>query len=81
MRRRFELDHLVPLSLGGANRASNLWPEPRDVRPWGAEAKDRLEDRLHVLVCRGRISLPDAQRAIRTDWIAAYRRFVRHRRH
>jgi hypothetical protein len=38
--------------------------------------KDRLEDRLHELVCAGRLSLPEAQKAIATDWIVAYRRYV-----
>jgi hypothetical protein len=26
---QFEIDHLVPLCLGGADSDSNLWPEPR----------------------------------------------------
>ena len=25
----FEIDHLVPLGIGGADSDSNLWPEPR----------------------------------------------------
>ena len=41
-----------------------------------ARVKDKLENRLHELVCAGRLSLPEAQKAIATDWITAYRRFV-----
>ena len=26
----YEIDHLIPLELGGSNRVSNLWPEPYD---------------------------------------------------
>jgi hypothetical protein len=70
----YEYDHLVPLELGGAaNDPRNLWPEP------GASPnpKDALEDRLRALVCSGRLGLAGAQREIATDWIAAYRRWVR----
>jgi hypothetical protein len=34
--------------------------------------KDRLENRLMREVCHGGLSLEDAQRAISTDWTAAY---------
>jgi hypothetical protein len=45
----YEIDHLIPLCLGGADDPSNLWAQPRrSIEPtWNAEAKDRLE-RLHV---------------------------------
>ena len=77
--RSYEEDHLIPLELGGSPTSPrNLWPEPRHVAGgWGAHAKDRLEDRLHWLVCHRRIALAGAQRAIASDWIRAYRRFVR----
>lgn len=76
--RDFEEDHLIPLVIGGAPMdPRNLWPEPRHpVDGWGAGRKDELERQLHVMICAGQISLGDAQRAIATDWIAAYRRFV-----
>jgi hypothetical protein len=40
-----EIDHLIPLGLGGADDDRNLSPEPRrSVEPvWNAERKDRLE--------------------------------------
>jgi hypothetical protein len=62
----------VSLELGGANDIANLWPQPYGG-PWGAEAKDRLENRLHRLVCSGELDLAAAQHEIATDWIAAYR--------
>jgi hypothetical protein len=40
-----EIDHLIPLCLGGADSDANLWPEPRrSLEPeWSAEKKDDLE--------------------------------------
>lgn len=74
--RDYEVDHLIPLSLGGSNDPANLWPQSRRSRPWNAGAKDALEGKLHELVCWGGFDLRAAQEAIRADWIAAYRRFV-----
>lgn len=72
----YEEDHFIPLELGGhPTDPRNLWPEQ-----WagvdGAHAKDRLENRLHLLVCQHALSLAEAQRAIATDWKAAYRKYV-----
>ena len=41
----YEIDHLIPLELGGANSVSNLWPEPYGS-PYGATQK---EDRKSVV--------------------------------
>ena len=70
-----ELDHLVPLELGGASTVVNLWPQPWDGAV-GATVKDELENRLNELVCSGRLALQTAQAAIARDWIAAYRAYV-----
>jgi hypothetical protein len=74
----YEEDHLIPLDLGCApDDARNLWPEPRvSADGWGADRKDELEAVLARLVCSGRLPLADAQRAIATNWIAAYGRCV-----
>jgi hypothetical protein len=76
--RDYEEDHLISLELGGSpDSPRNLWPEPHHViGSWGSYAKDRLENRLHRLVCRGRLSLAQAQYDISHDWIAAYRKYV-----
>lgn len=76
--RDYEEDHLVSLELGGsATDPHNLWPEPHHViGGWGSYAKDRLENKLHTLVCRGRLPLAQAQRDIAGDWIAAYKRYI-----
>jgi hypothetical protein len=70
----YELDHLISLELGGDNAAANLWPEPL-ASAGGAHVKDGLENRLHSLVCAGRISLGEAQRAIAGDWWAAEQKY------
>ena len=70
-----ELDHLVPLELGGASTVANLWPQPWDG-PVGATVKDALENRLNEQVCSGRLPLLTGQEAIARDWIAAYRAYV-----
>ena len=74
----FEEDHLVPLDLGGApDDPRNLWPEPRDTADgWNADRKDELEAMLARLVCERRVPLAEAQAAIASNWIAAYRRYV-----
>jgi hypothetical protein len=66
-----EVDHLIPLELGGSNALKNLWPQPYSPEP-GAREKDVLEDFLHRAVCGGAILLGDAQRQIATDWYKAY---------
>lgn len=75
-KRGCEVDHLISLELGGANDVENLWPESFG-KPWGAEVKDALENRLHKLVCAGELTLDEAQQAISTDWIAAYQEYMK----
>ncbi len=70
----YELDHLIPLELGGCPECeTNLWPQPRNVFP-GASEKDEVEDYLHHQVCSGALPLAEAQREIATDWYVVYKR-------
>jgi len=68
-----EIDHIVPLELGGSNAIANLFPERVNARP-GYHVKDRLEDRLHQLVCAGTMSLATARAGIARNWPALYRK-------
>jgi hypothetical protein len=66
----YELDHIIPLAVGGHPRKlSNL-----QLQPWygqnSALEKDGLERRLQHMVCKGRISLIDAQHCIAENWQA-----------
>lgn len=74
----YEIDHIVPLELGGSNDISNLFPQPAEPRP-GFHEKDTLENTLHDLVCAGKLDLATAQRDIASDWYAAYLTYVLHR--
>jgi hypothetical protein len=71
----YEIDYLIAPGLGGTEDIRNLWPEPSTASGWNAHVKDALEERLHQLVCDGRLDLPTAQRAIATDWISAYKKY------
>lgn len=68
-----EVDHLIPLTAGGSNDITNLWPQSY-AGQWGAHAKDKLENKLRPLVCSGKLDLAEAQHAIASDWKAFYRR-------
>ncbi len=73
---KYELDHVIPLAVGGHPRnIKNLMLQPWDGED-GAKKKDRLERRLQQLVCSKLLGLRDAQASIWTDWQAAYRRYV-----
>jgi hypothetical protein len=73
----YEIDHLIPLCLGGADDPSNLWAQPRrSIEPtWNAEAKDRLERFMCDMVCNRQLDLATAQKAFAEDWIAAYHKY------
>ena len=63
-----ELDHLIPLELGGApSDVRNLWPEPGKV----PNSKDGVENALRQRVCSGKMTLAAAQKAIVANWTTA----------
>ena len=66
-----EIDHIIPLELGGSNDIANLYPEMLGANP-GYKVKDQLENRAHDLVCAGKMTLRDAQVGIATSWQALY---------
>jgi hypothetical protein len=67
-----EVDHRVPLELGGLDDIHNLWPQPSVPAP-GYHEKDKLENWLKRRVCVDKkISLADAQKALMGDWYDAY---------
>ena len=67
-----EIDHIVSLELGGSNDIANLFPEKASPQP-GYRVKDKLENRLHALVCSGTMTLRVVQHAIATDWQGLYK--------
>jgi hypothetical protein len=72
----YELDHFIPLAIGGHPRSEdNLWLQRWDGE-WNARIKDRLERKLQVMVCAGQITLQTARTAVQDDWHAAYKTYV-----
>jgi len=63
-----EVDHLIPLELGGADEVVNLWPQPYPQAHW----KDAVETWLHREVCAGRRDLVESQHAIAMNWYVLY---------
>ena len=60
---KYELDHFVPLALGGHPRKlENVWLQRWDG-PWNARVKDRLEHALQLKVCSGHMELDTARDA------------------
>lgn len=70
-----ELDHLLPLEVGGAPAdPRNLWPEPNYAHPpapYVHNPKDAVELQVRNAVCRGQVSLATAQAALLTNWTTA----------
>jgi hypothetical protein len=65
----YELDHLIPLELGGApTDVKNLWTEPYYTNP-NSYDKDGFENYLHNQVCSGLMDLQTAQTEIATNWV------------
>src|SRR3989338_714961 len=67
----YELDHIIPLALGGDNSAANLFPEAADPKP-GFKEKDVVEVYLYEEMCAGKIDLAAAQTQVAEDWTAVY---------
>lgn len=72
---QYEIDHLVPLELGGSNSISNLFPEAALPAP-GFHQKDLLENGTHARACSNIGDWRSLQRAIATDWTALYSRLT-----
>jgi hypothetical protein len=66
-----ELDHIIPLEIGGSNAENNLFVEFAEPIP-GFHEKDKLENYLHDHVCNGEINIDYAQQRIAQDWYSYY---------
>jgi hypothetical protein len=63
----YEVDHFIPLEIGGSNDITSLWLEPASPTP-GFHQKDQFENFEHGQVCNGTISAAEAQSRMATDW-------------
>jgi len=67
-----EVDHRLPLELGGLDDIRNLWPQPSRPVP-GFHEKDLLENHLKYSVCTDKtMTLKEAQADLLGDWYTAY---------
>jgi hypothetical protein len=71
--RPYEVDHIVSLELGGSNNIGNLYPEAASNPSPGFHIKDKLENKLHSLICQQQLDLRTAQKAIASNWVALYK--------
>jgi hypothetical protein len=57
----FKIDHFIPLSIGGSNNETNLWPQHKSVFKYS----DPLESKAFELLQRGKIKQVEAIRVIK----------------
>jgi hypothetical protein len=74
VQKKYNLDFLVPLSLGGSTAPANIWPAA--IRGTGFFQKVQLDHILKDLVCRRFLTLAQAQHALESDWYAAWLKYV-----
>lgn len=57
----YTIDHFIPLSIGGSNDPSNLWPEHKKIKA----TRPDFEDEIFAQVSEGRISQAQAVEIVR----------------
>ena len=72
----YELDHIIPIGLGGAVLDRRNLQLQRLSGACNAHMKDELERQLSIMVCAGDATLTGAQHEIGTDWRAAYKKWI-----
>lgn len=74
--RSYELDHDVPLAVGGEpSLPENLWLQPRFGK-YTAAKKDVLESYVHRELCKGNFTLKQARDIFLGDWRIAYDKYI-----
>ncbi len=71
---KYDIDYLVPLFLGGADKTANMWPAA--LKGTGFFEKIQLDHVLRDLVCHRTLPLVTAQQDLERNWYAAWLRFV-----
>lgn len=71
-RAEFKIDHLIPVELGGADTIDNLWPQSLLIKPYSVKRKEYLTKQLLALIAARRMTLADAQKEIKEDWISCF---------
>jgi len=65
-----ELDHLVPLEMGGADSLDNIWPQCGQASGGRnyKDLKDQVENYLAIEVLLGNMTIDDVRKGIAADW-------------
>ena len=73
----YELDHKVPLEVGGApSDHNNLWMQPYAGIYGAKKSKDPLENTIKSMVCAHKITLEEGRKVFLVDWIAGYHTYI-----
>jgi hypothetical protein len=72
----YELDHIIPIGLGGAVLDRRNLQLQRWSGVCNAHMKDELERQLSIMVCADDATLTGAQHEIGTDWRTAYKKWI-----
>ena len=72
---KYEVDHRIALGSGGANDISNLKLQDYNGS-CNAYDKDKLEVRLHSLICKNKITVSEAQNYLYNSWEAGYTKYI-----
>lgn len=64
----YELDHVIPIEVGGAPRDPNNLQLQKWDGPNGAHTKDVVENRIHRAVCTGRMTLAAGRACFVQGW-------------
>jgi hypothetical protein len=68
----YEVDHLIPLELGGSNSIKNLWPESHPYCALErASEKRQAGGQTSRTGSQGQLDVKTAQQAIAVNWIEA----------
>jgi hypothetical protein len=70
-----EVDHRIALEVGGSNSESNLIVQPY-FGACNAHDKDKLENRLHRLICERVVTPEYAQDILYNNWESGYIKFI-----
>jgi hypothetical protein len=75
-RSQYELDHIIPTSLGGNWLDSDNLQLQEWKGPSNAWMKNLLEEELHDQVCAGKVPLRQAQIEMGTGWERAFVKYI-----
>jgi hypothetical protein len=72
----YELDHVIPLELGGAPLDPRNLVLQQLAGRCGARTKDHLEFEMVRGVCAGELALDQARAEIAEDWVEAFQEYI-----